>query len=79
MDDSVLKYKFKSEPTGRKGALKKFDGLVDIYNFDPNNFSLDFSNQKMTIYSLVVYSKDFLNGYQIEFLYRDAKQFTGFC
>lgn len=115
-DDSVLKYKFTGEPTGKRGAPKKFDGLVDIYNFNPNDFSLDFSNQEMTIYSLVVYSKAFrmdiklafaifysegketarklffstdlnLAGekivryyqarFQIEFLYRDAKQFTG--
>jgi len=115
-DDSVLKYKFVGVPTGKRGAPKKFDGLVDIYNFDPNDFSLDFSNQEMTIYSSVVYSKAFrmeiklafaifysegkerarklffstdlnLAGekivryyqarFQIEFLYRDAKQFTG--
>jgi len=115
-DDSVLKYKFTGEPTGRKGAPRKFTGLVDVNNFDPNQFSLDLSNEEITIYSIVVYSKAFkmdiklaiaifykegnetarklyfstdleLAGekivryyqsrFQIEFLYRDAKQFTG--
>ena len=115
-DDSVLKYKFTGEPTGKKGAPKKFAGLVDVYNFNPNQFSLDLSNEEITIYSLVVYSKAFKMDiklaiaifykegiemarklyfstdlkqagekivryyqarFQIEFLYRDAKQFTG--
>jgi len=115
-DDSVLKYKFTGEPTGKKGAPRKFTGLVDVNNFDPNQFSLDLSNEETTIYSTVVYSKAFKmdiklaiaifykNGnetarklyfstdlnlagekivqyyqarFQIEFLYRDAKQFTG--
>lgn len=115
-DDSVLKYKYTGDRTGKKGAPKKFDGLVDPYNFNPNRFSLDLSTEEITIYSLVVYSKAFkmdiklaiaifykdgketarklffstdlnLAGdkivryyqarFQIEFLYRDAKQFTG--
>jgi hypothetical protein len=115
-DDSVLKYKFTGEPTGKKGAPKKFTGLVDAYNFNPNQFSLDLSNEEITIYSLVVYFKAFKMDiklaiaifyedgremarklyfstdlkqagekivryyqarFQIEFLYRDAKQFTG--
>lgn len=115
-DDSVLKYKFTGERTGKKGAPKKFDGLVDAYNFNPNRFSLDLSNEEITIYSLFVYSKAFKMDiklaiaifykdgtetarklffstdlkqdgekivryyqarFQIEFLYRDAKQFTG--
>jgi hypothetical protein len=115
-DDSVLKYKYTGDKTGKKGAPKKFDGLVDINNFNPNRFSLDLSNQEITIYSLVVYSKAFKMDiklaiaifykdgketarklffstdlkqagdkivryyqarFQIEFLYRDAKQFTG--
>ena len=115
-DDSVLKYKYTGDKTGKKGAPKKFDGLVDIYNFNPNRFSLDLSNEEITIYSLVVYSKAFKMDiklaiaifykdgketarklffstdlkqagdkivcyyqarFQIEFLYRDAKQFTG--
>ena len=115
-DDSVLKYKFTGQQTGKKGAPRKFDGIVDVKNFDPNRFSLDLSNEEITIYSLIVYSKAFkrdiklaiaifykdgnetarklffstdlkLAGekivryyqsrFQIEFLYRDAKQFTG--
>jgi hypothetical protein len=114
--DSVLRYKFEGAPTGKKGAPKKFDGLVDVNNFNPNRFSLDLSNEQITIYSIVVYSQAFkmdiklaiaifykdgtetarnlyfstdlkLAGekivsyyqarFQIEFLYRDAKQFTG--
>ena len=115
-DDSILKYRFTGEPTGKKGAPKKFSGLVDVNNFDPNGFSLDLSNEEITVYSAVVYSKAFKmdiklaiaifykNGtetarkmyfstdlkqagekivryyqarFQIEFLYRDAKQHTG--
>ena len=90
--------------------------MVDVNIFDPNQFSLDLSNEEITIYSAVVYSKAFKmdiklaiaifykNGtetaremyfstdlkqagekivryyqarFQIEFLYRDAKQHTG--
>ena len=115
-DDSVLYYKYTGPPTGKKGAPKKYDGCVDMYQFNPNRFSLDLSNEDITIYSLVVYSSAFkryiklamaifykdgketarklffstdLNQagekivsyyqsrFQIEFLYRDAKQFTG--
>jgi hypothetical protein len=114
--DSVLRYKFEGAPTGKKGAPRKFDGLLDVNDFNPNRFSLDLSNEEITIYSLVVYSqafrmdiklaiaifyKDgketarnlyfstdlkqagekivryFQSRFQIEFLYRDAKQFTG--
>jgi hypothetical protein len=114
--DSLLRYKFEGAPTGKKGAPRKFDGLVDVNDFNPNRFSLDLSNEEITIYSLVVYSqafrmdiklaiaifyKDgketarnlyfstdlkqagekivryFQSRFQIEFLYRDAKQFTG--
>jgi len=115
-NDSVLKYKFIGDRTGKKGAPKKFDGVVDVYNFNPNHFSLDLSTEEITIYSFVVYSMAFkmdiklaiaifykqgvemarkLNfstdlkqdgekivryyrsRFQIEFLYRHAKQFTG--
>jgi len=53
IDDSVLKYKFTGEPTSKKGAPRKFTGLVDVNNFDPNQFSLDLSNEETTIYSTV--------------------------
>ena len=115
-DDSVLKYRFTGEPTGKKGAPKKFSGVVDMNDFNPNQFSLDLSNEEITVYSAVVYSNAFKmdiklaiaifykNGtetarkmyfstdlkqagekivryyqarFQIEFLYRDAKQHTG--
>ncbi len=115
-DDSVLKFRFTGGPTGKKGAPVKFSGVVNVNSFDPNQFSLDLSNEEITIYSAVVYSKAFKmdiklaiaifykNGketarkmyfstdlkqdgekivryyqarFQIEFLYRDAKQYTG--
>ena len=58
-DDRVLKYKFTGERTGKKGAPKKFAGLVDVHNFNPAHFSLDLSNEEITINSLVVYSRAF--------------------
>ena len=115
-DDSVLKYRFRGEPTGKKGAPKKFNGRVDVKNLNTNYFSLDLLTEDIKIYSAVVYSQAFKrdiklavavffkNGkevtrklyfssdlkqggekivcyyrsrFQIEFLYRDAKQFTG--
>jgi hypothetical protein len=115
-DDSVLKYKYTGNPTGKKGAPKKFSGKVDVKNLDLNYFSLDLFSDDIKIYSSIVYSKAFkrdiklavaifykdgkeitrklyfatdlkLAGekivqyyrsrFQIEFLYRDAKQFTG--
>jgi hypothetical protein len=115
-DYSLLEYKNTGERTCKYGAPKKYAGLVDAYSFNPNRFSLDLSNQEITIYSLVVYFKALkmdiklataifykdgkerarklffstdLNQacdkivryyqacFQIEFLYRDAKQFIG--
>jgi len=115
-DDSVLRYRYMGERTGKKGAPKKFKGKVDVKNLDTTCFSLDLSTGDIKIYSAVVYSKAFkrdiklavavfikdekevarklyfstdLNQggekivryyrsrFQIEFLYRDAKQFTG--
>jgi hypothetical protein len=115
-DDSVLKYKYYGEKTGRQGRPKQFDGKVDVKNLDTNYFSLDLSTEEIKIYSAVVYSKAFKRDiklavaifykdgkviarklyfstdleqegekivryyrsrFQIEFLYRDAKQFTG--
>lgn len=115
-DDSVLKYKYQGEQTGKKGAPKKFNGKVDVKNLNLSYFTLDLSEKEIQIYSSVVYSKAFkmdiklaiaifikdgkevtrklyfstdltLGGvkivtyyrsrFQIEFLYRDAKQFTG--
>jgi hypothetical protein len=115
-DDSVLRYKYYGEQTGKKGRPKEFDGKVDVKNLDPNYFSLDLSTEEIKIYSAVVNSKAFKRDiklavaifykdgkeiarklyfstdleqegvkivryyrsrFQIEFLYRDAKQFTG--
>ncbi|MEA5110311.1 hypothetical protein SDC9_28951 [bioreactor metagenome] len=115
-DDSVLMYKYKGGPTGKKGAPKKFNGRVDPQNPDLNYFTTDLINEDIAIYSAVVYSKAFKRDiklaiaiffkdgkeiarklyfstdinqtgekivsnyrsrFQIEFLYRDAKQFTG--
>jgi len=115
-DDSVLRYKYDGEPTGKKGRPKQFAGKVDVKNPDTHYFSLDLSAEEIKIYSAVVFSKAFkrdiklavavffkdgkeiarklyfstdlkLDGekivryyrsrFQIEFLYRDAKQFTG--
>jgi hypothetical protein len=115
-DDSVLKYKYYGEKTGRQGRPKQFDGKVDVKNLNTNYFSLDLSTEEIKIYSAVVYSKAFKRDiklavaiffkdgkeiarklyfstdleqegekivryyrsrFQIEFLYRDAKQFTG--
>ena len=115
-DDSVLRYKYYGEPTGKKGRPKQFAGKVDVKNLDIHYFSLDLATEEIKIYSAVVFSKAFkrdiklavavffkdgkevarklyfstdlnLEGtkivryyrsrFQIEFLYRDAKQFTG--
>jgi hypothetical protein len=115
-DDSVLKYKYMGEQTGKKGRPKEFNGRIDVKNLDPNYFSLDLATGEIEIYSAVVYSKAFKmdiklavavffkdgkeiarklyfstdlgqegativkyyrSRFQIEFLYRDAKQFTG--
>ena len=115
-DDSVLRYKYYGELTGKQGRPKEFDGKVDVKNLDTNYFSLDLSTEEIKIYSAVVNSKAFKmdiklavaiffkdgkevarklyfstdleqeggkivcyyrSRFQIEFLYRDAKQFTG--
>ena len=44
-------YKYTGAPTGKKGAPKKYDGYVDKNQFDPNRFSLDLSNEEITVYS----------------------------
>ncbi len=115
-DDSVLRYKYTGEQTGKKGAPKKFAGKVDVKNIDFNYFTLDLCTEEIKIYSAVVNSKAFKRDiklaitiflkdgkeiarklyfstdlkqdgvkivryyrsrFQIEFLYRDARQFTG--
>jgi len=115
-DDSVLRYKYYGEQTGKKGRPKQYVGKVDVKNLDTSYFSLDLSTEDIKIYSAVVNSKAFKRDiklavavfykdgkqiarklyfstdleqggeqivryyrsrFQIEFLYRDAKQFTG--
>jgi len=115
-DDSVLIYKYIGEPTGKRGAPRKYNGRVNVYKLDLNYFTTVKSTPEIEIHSAVVYSKAFkrdiklavtiffeegkeiarklyfstdLNQggeeivrcyrsrFQIEFLYRDAKQFTG--
>ena len=115
-DDSVLRYKYYGEPTGKQGRPKEFYGKVDVKNLNTNYFSLDLSTEEIKIYSAIVNSKAFKmdiklavaiffkdgkevarklyfstdleqeggkivcyyrSRFQIEFLYRDAKQFTG--
>ena len=114
--DSVLKYIYYGERTGKKGAPKKYNGKVDVKNLNIDYFTLDTDNDEVKIYSAIVYSQAFkrniklavaifvkdkkevarklyfstdltLSGktvvryyrsrFQIEFLYRDAKQYTG--
>jgi hypothetical protein len=74
--DSVLKYKFTGSLTGKKGAPRKFDGLVDVNDFNPNRFSLDLSNEQITIYSIVVYSQAFKMDIKlaIAIFYKDGKE-----
>jgi len=115
-NDSVLKYKYYGKPTGKKGRPKQFAGRVNVNEPDTNYFDKEISNEELTIYSAVVYSKAFKcdiklaiavfykdgkeitrklyfstnlqqkgnqivryyrSRFQIEFLYRDAKQYTG--
>jgi hypothetical protein len=58
-DDSVLRYKFYGEQTGKKGRPKQFVGKVDVKNLDKSYFSLDLSTEEIKIYSAVVNSKAF--------------------
>lgn len=115
-DDSVLQYKYKGKPTGKRGRPKTFDGRVNINKPDMSIFVLEKTESDLQYYSAVVYSKAFKRDiklcltvyftdekevcrklyfstdlelsaekivtyyrsrFQIEFLYRDAKQFTG--
>ena len=71
-----MKYKFTGDQTGRKGAPKKFDGLVNVYGFNPNRFSLDLSDEEITIYSLVVYAKAFKMDIKLAFaiFYKEGKE-----
>jgi hypothetical protein len=114
-DDASLKYIYQGEQTGKQGRPKTYDGKVNVYNFNMNYFTENFSDKEMKIYSAIVYYNAFKcniklavaiyykNGkgvrklyfstdlelsaekivryyrsrFQIEFLYRDAKQHCG--
>ena len=114
--DSNLKYKFTGEQNGKKGANKKYDGKFNLKSLKMNHFTLVISEDKVKVYSAIVYSvafkrdikiavalfyKDgkevnrkiyfstdldlsadkifryYCSRFQIEFLYRDAKQHCG--
>ena len=107
---------FSKRPFVKAVQSSGFTGLLDFNDFNPNQFSLDLSNEEIKIYSGIVDSKAFKMDiklaiaifykeaketarklffstdlkqsgekivryyqarFQIEFLYRDAKQFTG--
>lgn len=115
-DDANLQYIFNENPTGKKGAPKKYDGKVNPKNLDMKHFKKCYHDDEVCIYSAIVYSKAFKqkinlavtifykdgkeicrklyfstdlkmeavkivryyrSRFQIEFLYRDAKQFCG--
>lgn len=115
-DDANLQHLFKGKQSG-KGRPKKYNGKVDLSKIDKRVFKKNNSDEKMSIYSAIVYSvslkrnikvsyTEFSNSkgkvvatklffstdvqmdgvqivryykarFQIEYLYRDAKQFTG--
>lgn len=115
-NDSVLMYKYRGKPTGKRGRPRKFEGRIDMNEPNTNYFDKEICNEGLTIYTAVVYSKAFARDiklaiavfikdkreitrklyfstdleqtgsqivryyrsrFQIEFLYRDAKQHTG--
>jgi hypothetical protein len=116
-DDAALRYIYRGEKTGKKGAPKKYDGKVDPKNPKMKHFMLCHSSEELKVYNATVYSVAFgrninlsiavfynkegkevarklyfstdlkMNGmkiveyyrsrFQIEFLYRDAKQHCG--
>ncbi len=115
-DDANLRYIYRGEQTGGKGAPRKYDGKVDPRYPDMNHFSKIVVCDELTIYSAEVYSvafgriinlaiavfskdgkeiarklyfstnlemnaekivKYYRSRFQIEFIYRDAKQHCG--
>ncbi|MDO9153637.1 MAG: transposase [Paludibacter sp.] len=114
--DSNLKYKYTGKQNGKKGANKKYDGKFNLKSLKMNHFTIVISEDKVKVYSAIVYSvafkrdikiavavfyKDgkeinrkiyfsthldlgadkifryYCSRFQIEFLYRDAKQHCG--
>jgi len=115
-DDANLRYLYKGEPTGKKGAPKKYAGKIDYKKLDLTYFEMIEQNSEHTLYSAIVNSKALKRNiklvimqtidkqqknthklffstdlemdskliyqyyherFQIEFLYRDGKNFTG--
>lgn len=75
-DDSVLRYKYYGEPTGKKGRPKKFAGNVDINSLDTDYFTLDLETEELKIYSAVVFSKAFRRDIKlaVAILFKDGKE-----
>lgn len=116
-DDANLRYLYFGEPTGKRGAKKKYSGKINVKKPDLTYFKIAHQDKEIRIYGAVVYSvalkrkiklaltqyldekgnvkttklyfstdldlgvwfivKYYQNRFQIEFLYRDANQFTG--
>jgi hypothetical protein len=55
--DADLMYLYYGEPTGKKGAPKKYTGKINLKNIDKKYFKLISDDDKSTIYSAIVYSK----------------------
>jgi len=75
-DDSVLMYKYRGKPTGKKGRPKKFAGRVDVKNLDPDCFCLDMETKDIQVYSSVVYSKAFKREIKlaVAIFFKDGKE-----
>jgi hypothetical protein len=75
-DDANLKYIYKGEQTGKKGAPKKYDGKVNPDNLNMNHFRKCFSNDEITIYSAIVYCKAFERNINLAVcvFYKDGKE-----
>jgi len=55
--DADLKYLYYGEPTGKRGAPKKYTGKINLKNIDKKYFKLISDDDKSTVYSAIVYSK----------------------
>ena len=70
--DAAMMYLYTGGRTGKKGRPKEYDGKIDFKNLD-----MDFSTDtNMSARNVVEFYR---TRFQIEFCYRDSKQFTGLC
>ena len=70
--DASMMYLYTGGRTGKKGRPKEYDGKIDFKNLD-----MDFSTDtNMSARNVVEFYR---TRFQIEFCYRDSKQFTGLC